>query len=210
MKRIILAITLTALLANASFAHAFSEGDFPPGKLMRGSKGPVVAVLQKCLNEISGAGLIADGNFGMGTKVAVQAFQRSRALVADGIVGTKTRDLILSAELQAHPVIMPLDITNSNHGSVSAVVGQTMSLTLGNPGDAGYQFNEPSYDHTALSLISHTRTPSATKMVGDFGTDTWTFRPLASGSTTLQISSARPWDTANSTAVNYEATISIK
>ena len=52
--------------------------------LRRGDKGPAVVELQKLLK------IEADGQFGPDTEAAVTAFQRSRDLVADGIVGGYT------------------------------------------------------------------------------------------------------------------------
>jgi peptidoglycan hydrolase-like protein with peptidoglycan-binding domain len=55
-------------------------------KLKVGSKGPAVEYLQKTL----GGGLKVDGKFGPATQKAVQAFQKSKGLQADGVVGPKT------------------------------------------------------------------------------------------------------------------------
>ena len=51
---------------------------------------PAVGVLQKLLNGRAGSSLVADGVFGPRTKAAVEFFQRSRGLVADGSVGQQT------------------------------------------------------------------------------------------------------------------------
>src|SRR2546423_10566764 len=51
-----------------------------------GSKGPAIEYLQKTL----GGSIKIDGKFGPGTQKAVQAFQTSKGLKADGIVGPKT------------------------------------------------------------------------------------------------------------------------
>jgi hypothetical protein len=52
--------------------------------LRRGDSGPLVKDVQRKL------GVRADGNFGARTEAAVRAFQRSRAMVPDGIIGPKT------------------------------------------------------------------------------------------------------------------------
>jgi peptidoglycan hydrolase-like protein with peptidoglycan-binding domain len=49
-----------------------------------------VKALQEKLNA-QGAGLVADGVFGVGTHSAVIAFQAKNGLTADGIVGPGTR-----------------------------------------------------------------------------------------------------------------------
>lgn len=57
--------------------------------LRSGMSGPQVEALQKALNG-HGAGLKIDGDFGPATKAAVQKFQSTNGLVADGIVGAYT------------------------------------------------------------------------------------------------------------------------
>lgn len=57
--------------------------------LSLGDRGPEVTNLQKRLNA-AGASLKADGIFGPGTKDAVVAFQTSKGLEADGVVGQAT------------------------------------------------------------------------------------------------------------------------
>lgn len=65
----------------------------PPRLLRRGSRGEDVAALQRRLREL---GFDADGDFGAATEAAVVAFQESRGLLPDGIVGPLT-----AAELAA-------------------------------------------------------------------------------------------------------------
>lgn len=67
--------------------------------LKYGSKGDAVASLQKQLSEqgykgINDEPLVTDGVFGDSTEFAVLAFQRANGLVADGIVGVKTRTIL--------------------------------------------------------------------------------------------------------------------
>lgn len=54
-----------------------------------GSKSGDVIFLQRRLN-LNGAALVEDGDFGLGTKAAVQTFQRSRARTPNGVVGPAT------------------------------------------------------------------------------------------------------------------------
>ena len=58
----------------------------PTVNLKMGSKGDGVKWLQQKL------GITVDGSFGTKTDTAVRAFQRKNNLVADGIVGAKTRE----------------------------------------------------------------------------------------------------------------------
>lgn len=54
-----------------------------------GDRGPEVLAVQEKLNDL-GFTLIVDGVFGRGTMAQVMAFQRSRGLAVDGVVGPKT------------------------------------------------------------------------------------------------------------------------
>ena len=58
--------------------------------LRRGDTGEQVRILQTLLNELSGAGLTVDGDFGRSTHRAVRAFQAANRLSPDGIVGPGT------------------------------------------------------------------------------------------------------------------------
>lgn len=60
------------------------EGSAQRPTLRRGSSGEAVSELQRHL------GLSVDGSFGPATEAAVRAFQRTKNLVPDGIVGPKT------------------------------------------------------------------------------------------------------------------------
>jgi putative chitinase len=57
--------------------------------LRRGSKGNAVVDLQRLLRKL-GFMVAVDADFGVGTEVAVAAFQRAQQLDADGIVGRDT------------------------------------------------------------------------------------------------------------------------
>ena len=82
-------------------------------------------------------------------------------------------------------------LTAADAGStVSVTGGQSISLILGNPGDGGYQFNNPQYKSSVLTLQSHTH-QNGTNNMGDFGKDTWTFTAKGSGTTTLEVTASR-------------------
>lgn len=61
--------------------------------LMLGDRGPEVMKLQIALNK-AGAHLMVDGDFGHNTQVAVMNFQAAQGLVADGVIGQKTLQLL--------------------------------------------------------------------------------------------------------------------
>lgn len=70
-----------------------SDADDPNPVLRRGSKGQDVVVLQNALAQ-AGFSVLADGDFGQNTEDAVKAFQTSKGLTADGIVGRDTWDAL--------------------------------------------------------------------------------------------------------------------
>lgn len=65
------------------------------GVLKAGSTGGAVRALQDGLNIATGSTLQADGDFGAATKARVVDFQRFFKLAADGVVGPKTRDMLV-------------------------------------------------------------------------------------------------------------------
>ncbi len=73
---------------------------YPGRPLQQGSSGDNVVVIQNALNTVSSQFnvipvVVVDGIFGSGTRAAVIAFQRQFDLLADGIVGSATWDLLL-------------------------------------------------------------------------------------------------------------------
>lgn len=59
-------------------------------KLRKGSNSGYVKTVQILLNKYNKAGLVEDGDFGSKTDTAVRAYQKSRGIGVDGIVGVKT------------------------------------------------------------------------------------------------------------------------
>lgn len=70
-------------------AHVSAPAVASDPVLRKGDKGDAVVQLQNLLNK-HGATLKADGDFGGGTKAAVEIFQTKIGLVADGVVGGYT------------------------------------------------------------------------------------------------------------------------
>lgn len=74
----------------------------------RGERGPVVVLLQKMLGMERTTGT---GEFGPRTERAVKAYQRSRGLVEDGVVGWATWTALLSQQ----PALEPGDVPPQKH-----------------------------------------------------------------------------------------------
>jgi peptidoglycan hydrolase-like protein with peptidoglycan-binding domain len=77
--------------------------------LNQGNNLPAVGTLQKLLNNRAGASLVVDGIFGPKTKAAVIAFQKTRGLSPDGIVGVNTWPII-SAETRNLKIVDCIDV----------------------------------------------------------------------------------------------------
>jgi predicted secreted protein len=88
--------------------------------------------------------------------------------------------------------------------------GQTLAITLGDPGDGGYTFDPLQYDQSVLKLVVHKlNPPPANSPTGDFGTDTWSFSALKAGATTVVITASQG-NNANSTVAMFSGTIAVK
>jgi predicted secreted protein len=100
---------------------------------------------------------------------------------------------VMACNKDKNTAVTVKQLTAADAGSTASVtMGQTFSLTLGNPGDGGYQLNDPIYNITVLTLVSHTHQGSTnTNLIGDFGTDTWKFTAKASGTSTLEVTASR-------------------
>lgn len=179
--------------------------DLGPTTIRQGSTGQYVMNLQILLNTYLNAGLTPDGKFGLRTKTAVMAFQASKNLYPDGAVGAITKQALYS--LQGYPSLPPnptpvtpipattVQVSNSDNGkTVTIGNGQLLSITLGNPGDSGYQYDTPLYDQTILRFISKTTTPNTTGSIGNWGTITWNFVAQKQGSTSVNFTMSRPWE----------------
>jgi len=124
-------------------------------------------------------------------------------------MSAKLRLIILLAVLAASssackkaddaPVPAELKITVQQNGQAVALVqGQTLDITLQNPGDGLYSFDAPKYDATVLRFVDHLHQGPTNNNVGNYGTDSWDFVAIKSGSTTLTINATRGSDTSSS------------
>jgi len=96
--------------------------------LKRGSSGPDVLTLQSTLNQLGFDPHGVDGTFGPGTEAAVIAFQQSKGLTADGMVGPDTM-----AALQSTAAVAGVNVAATN---VGATASTTTTATTGSTGTA--------------------------------------------------------------------------
>lgn len=82
-----------------------------PNALSFGAQGPMVVELQTRLKELGYYEGAIDGDFGNGTKAAVEAFQQTNGLETDGIAGQKTLTLLYSEDALSKPG--PVDTLSS-------------------------------------------------------------------------------------------------
>ncbi|MFI5138128.1 MAG: protease inhibitor I42 family protein [Sphingobacteriales bacterium] len=102
-----------------------------------------------------------------------------------------------------------VQITAQDSGKVVTLgLRQSLKITLANPGDGGYTFDTLQYNSALLSLASHVHTPPTTNAMGNFGTDTWVFSALKTGSTGLKVTATRGTD-KNSTVTMFNGTIAV-
>lgn len=93
------------------------------GSMRLNSRGESVAELQSTLIALSvtdghGRALVADGHFGEATKSAVEKFQSQHGLVADGVVGAHTKEVLSTALDQTRRDNL-LSISDERHPGVS-------------------------------------------------------------------------------------------
>jgi putative chitinase len=94
--------------------------------LKRGSSGPDVLTLQSTLKQLGFDPNGVDGTFGPGTEAAVIAFQKSKGLTADGMVGPNTM-----AALQSGAAVAGANVSGTAAGA--SVGTGTTTATVVNP-----------------------------------------------------------------------------
>lgn len=118
---------LNAAATPSAPAPSTSGGSGPT--LKQGQSGAAVTALQQRLNQLGFNAGAADGQFGPKTTAAVKAFQNSKGLVADGVVGPKTWDK-LGIKVSGTPTTTPS--TGGVRGSTAlANNGRAVAMSMG-------------------------------------------------------------------------------
>ena len=98
---------------------------------------------------------------------------------------------------------------DSNGTTISIRKGDTVNLTLQDYGDGGYSWTIVTLNEQLIKKESEQLNWGSTGMLGDFGKDTWIFIALNTGSTTLKLECARPFNTTD-IAQTFVVTINIQ
>jgi len=113
------------------------------------------------------------------------------------------------------PVISStLSLTGSDTGkTITATKGQTITVTLCNPGDGGYKFDAPQYSSSILKLTSHKNISANNPpgyVGGCYGNDVFEFKTLSSGTSKLDITASQPWTGGEKLSPMFSVTISVR
>lgn len=103
---------------------------------------------------------------------------------------------------------------NNNHISSKAEVGVDGVLTIGlcsNP-TTGFQWPELAEigDVLVVEQVDHEFTPPAAGTAGASGKDTWTFKAIKKGTTTISMEYSRPWEGGEKAEWTYVLTVVVK
>lgn len=95
--------------------------------------------------------------------------------------------------------------------SVNAKVGKTFDVTLKSNPTTGYQWQVVQINDKVLEQVGTPQyTPNSNSaIVGAGGEETFTFRPLQSGKTTLKLAYSRPWEKGQKPGKTYSMTINV-
>ncbi len=106
--------------------------------------------------------------------------------------------------------VISFKLTDKDNGrTIAAKKSDGFYVTLSNPGDGGYLFDNPEYDTSLLHLVNHIHNPSISNTPGDFGSDVWEFVTLKAGITDLTINASRPWKKDDSVNI-FKVSLAIK
>lgn len=86
--------TTHSLTSEIKIASVSSKDTFQQSILRPGSTGGEVKVLQSKLKELGYYDGLIDGQYGSNTSLAVSKFQKTKGLIADGVFGTTTQEIL--------------------------------------------------------------------------------------------------------------------
>jgi hypothetical protein len=93
-----------------------------------GSRGVEVEALQKQLKELGYYYGVVNGDYGESTKLAVSKFQKAKNLIPDGIAGTTTKNILLTAVKQKQSLSLAAIAPNPKNEKASTKASPQKSL----------------------------------------------------------------------------------
>jgi len=111
MKKKILLSLLFVLALGFAFTVSAATYNFGTTTLKNGSRGEAVMELQRFLNANLNLGLIIDGKLGPKTIAVIREWQKDNGLVADGLIGAKTKLMMNSIGSSSTNQIIPVVVT---------------------------------------------------------------------------------------------------
>ena len=97
-----------------------------------------------------------------------------------------------------------------NGQTIELEAGQKLQISLaGNP-TTGFNWELLEFDPAVLKQVGDMEYKADSKLIGSGGVITFTFKALASGSTTIQLIYHRSWETDVPPANTYELGITVK
>lgn len=152
-------LTLNALYTAADTAQSNYPVATSAATLQYGDNGERVRLLQDALKQLGYSVGTVDGQFGLLTRGAVIAFQRSQGITADGLAGARTLELLFSSANASSS-------SSSSSSSANSSASSSISRSL-RRGDRG---NDVLAVQTKLKALGY----YAGSLDGDFGSGTLT------------------------------------
>ena len=114
----------------------------------------------------------------------------------------KRRMLVVVLAVVAVVVVVTLILTRASGGNkvtgdtFKTTVGKTFTIALDANATSGYNWNQTTKDTNVVAYVdnAYTATAANPQIIGGGGTDTFTFKAVGKGTTTITLAYARPWE----------------
>ncbi|RIE05962.1 protease inhibitor I42 family protein [Candidatus Cryosericum terrychapinii] len=114
----------------------------------------------------------------------------------------KRRILVVVLAVVAVAVVVTLVLTRASGGNkvtgdtFETTTGKTFTIALDANASTGYNWSQTTKDTNVVAYVDNAYMATATdpQVVGGGGTDTFTFKAVGKGTTTITLAYARPWE----------------
>ena len=114
----------------------------------------------------------------------------------------KRRILVVVLAVVAVAVVVTLVLTRASGGNkvtgdtFETTTGKTFTIALDANASTGYNWSQTTKDTNVVAYVDNAYMPEARdpQVVGGSGTDTFTFKAVGKGTTTITLTYARPWE----------------